>query len=117
MRLPLIALLGCLLLCAACGADPTPTPVAPLTFTGTGTTDSARFTLPAGDYLVTWQTTPQGDTPCVLGGTLFQEGTTTPRDFGLAGPPPVRYTGLDAGRYYVHVAASCPWHVVIAPAH
>lgn len=111
--------LACLLalLCAACGTPPTPTPVAPLVFTGAGATDSARFTLPAGDYTVTWHTTPQGNMPCVLVGTLFEQGSTVPRDFGLTGSPPVRFNGLDAGNYYVHVSSACPWQVTIQPAH
>jgi hypothetical protein len=45
-----LCLLVCLL-CLACdtAAPVTPTPIAPLSFTGTGDTDTARFALPEGD--------------------------------------------------------------------
>jgi hypothetical protein len=108
--------LACLLLflTVACGAAPTPTPAAPLTFTGTGTTDSARFALPAGDYLLTWQT----DAACYVTVTLGQSGIP-PRDngTGLAPTGQTRWNRIPAGEYYLLVGSPCAWHVTLSPAH
>ena len=110
--------LACLLalLCAACGTPPTPTPVAPMVFTGAGETDTARFTL-TGAYTRTWQGTPGADgAPCIAGGALFPvDGRGTL--FGGADPPPRRINDLH-GKYYLHlIAPGCTMTVTLQPAH
>lgn len=105
-----------LFLLTACGTEPTPTPIAPLTFTGAGETDTARFTL-TGDYTLTWQGTSGADgTPCIVGGVLFPadgRGIT----FGINDPPPRRINGL-SGEYYLHmIAPRCTYSVTIQPVH
>lgn len=117
MRLLLCLLL---LLAVACGPVPeaTPTPVPPVTWEGTGTSDTARAVLPAGDYVIRWQTRPV--TPgCPLVGFLIRAGDATHAiQFGGTPDGAMRVNSLDAGRYYATVAAGeCGWTVAVEVAH
>lgn len=113
-----LALLACGL-CLACGplADPLPTPVPPVTWEGTGNTDTARAVLPAGDYVIRWQTRPV--TPgCPLVGFLIRAGDAAHAvQFGGASSGQQRINGLAAGTYYATVAAApCAWTLAVDPA-
>jgi hypothetical protein len=106
------------LLCLACDTAPvTPTPVAPLSFTGTGNTDTARFALPEGDYTLRWQGYPNSDPRCILVGRLFPADPTNSIEFGATVSGQTRVNGLRAGTYYLHIAAgACAWGVTIEAA-
>jgi hypothetical protein len=106
------------LLCLACdtAAPVTPTPIAPLSFTGTGNTDTARFTLlVGGDYTVQW--TAGGDA-CQFGAVLAGGDAIPPRQIGfLDTANPQRWNSLAAGSYYWIVSSRCPWTLLMEPAH
>jgi hypothetical protein len=113
-----LVLFACLLL-IACDFSPatTPTPVPPVTWDGTGNTDTARAALPAGDYLIRWQTRPV--TPgCPLVGFLIRAGDAThAQQFGSSAAGQTRFNGLAAGSYYASIAAGeCGWTVAVEPA-
>jgi hypothetical protein len=113
-----LCLLVCLL-CLACdtAAPVTPTPIAPLSFTGTGDTDTARFALPEGDYTLRWQGYPNSDPRCVLIGRLFPADPTNSIEFGATVSGQTRVNGLRAGMYYLHIAAgACAWGVTVEAA-
>jgi hypothetical protein len=115
----LLCLLG--LLVVACGPAPaaTPTPVAPLTFEGISSGDTARFTLPAGDYTVLWQANPLSDPACSLIGLLIpNDDAIHGYEFGHTNQGRTRINGVLSATYYVHVASgSCGWTVGVQPAH
>jgi hypothetical protein len=106
--------------CDAGSPPPTPTPIAPITLEGTGSGDTTRFILPAGDFTILWTTRSNTNFACSLIGLLIpNDDAIHGYEFGHNNEGQTRVNGVQPATYYVHASVgtgSCGWTIGIQPA-
>lgn len=101
----------------------------PVTIEGEGGFNSAPFSLPAGNYLVTWTAKPQASSrvnQCFYGASLKPVTPAAPGSGFISASlgnaqvdgtktGETRIYNVPAGDYYVTASSSCRWSVTLTP--